>query len=1102
MSAEHGDANRSDRGGLRRPISRRSFLRTTGAAGTVAVAGGVFFSRSGGSALAAAKTMQQPIGLFENDEGWQLSLGTEFPGAQGTFTRVDSVAHSGSYAGALHGDFTGGGNYVECLRTVDALPMNRLDLWVETADADRIGIRLTDSTGQVHQQTLALAATADWQQVSVTDLSAGSYFGGANDGVWHAPAIGVGIVLDKTYLGSKATGTVYVDDVIATTTVPDLALSQAALGNFFLVGSRISVPVLTNGTAVSWTTTDFWGNQVDAGSVAAASDGTAKLRPAISTPGYYVLDATAKNPDGSTLAVGSTTLALLTPFDMQSVTDSPFGIGTHFTGYSADLIPLLTMLGIKNVRNDLGWSEIEQVQGQYTFDTYDSVMARLRAAGIKVLPIVDYTNQFYDDNSTPYTDAGRAAFAKYAAATLDHYKDQVDWVEVYNEFNGGFGDRGDGPADSKPEYYYPLLAATHDALKGVDSAVEVVGPAAAGVPLQWMETVFQLGGLSDLDDVSIHPYVYPTPPESAATSLGATGDLVKKYNNGNSKPIWSTEQGWPTHTGATGVTEQVQAAYLARAYAVALANGIEKFFWYDFMNDGLDPTYNEHNFGIIRNTGDPLGKWVPKPASVAYAAMVRQLTGTHFEKSEQVGADNVSMLFAKGSKSTRVMWTTAGHTQNVTVTTGSPVAVTDLTGATKTYYPALGRVVLSLTGDPIYVAGDQTIQVTPGARLALDPAGNAFVGDNINLTLTIDTTKSGAVQGRFEIAGMSFPVNVAANQTVAIPLKLPVADAAATRKLIGDLIVGQRTARLATDVDVRLPYEFGSKHVLSNGNDTMRVSFANIGPRQLTVNSVTWTIGSQHGTAMQNATVAAGQTVTSDVSLAALPTGTYSTEATLDVANLPGVSAKGTIVILAHDALIPMSNRTINVDGTLDDLSGVQGIHVDLAQDGKNLVNDYGGADDLSGDVWFTYDADNLYLSAAINDDVQYQDQTGANIWQGDSIQFALTPGLPGETGYGYEYGVALTPDGPQVYRWSAITGTTGQVANPTVAVRRGGTDTVYELAIPWAQLAPIIPADGLMSLSMLVNDNDGGGRKGWIEWGSGVGTTKDQSQFKPVMFD
>jgi hypothetical protein len=57
--------------------------------------------------------------------------------------------------------------------------------------------------------------------------------------------------------------------------------------------------------------------------------------------------------------------------------------------------------------------------------------------------------------------------------------------------------------------------------------------------------------------------------------------------------------------------------------------------------------------------------------------------------------------------------------------------------------------------------------------------------------------------------------------------------------------------------------------------------------------------------------------------------------------------------------------------------------------------------------------------------------------------------------------------------------------------------DTVYELALPWSKLAPSEAGDGMLSLSMLVNDNDGAGRKGYVEWGSGIGGSKDAALFK-----
>ena len=62
--------------------------------------------------------------------------------------------------------------------------------------------------------------------------------------------------------------------------------------------------------------------------------------------------------------------------------------------------------------------------------------------------------------------------------------------------------------------------------------------------------------------------------------------------------------------------------------------------------------------------------------------------------------------------------------------------------------------------------------------------------------------------------------------------------------------------------------------------------------------------------------------------------------------------------------------------------------------------------------------------------------------------------------------------------------------------------ETIYELALPWTELKPCEPIDGMISFSVLVNDNDGKGRKGWIEWGSGIGESKDNKLFRAIYLE
>jgi len=58
---------------------------------------------------------------------------------------------------------------------------------------------------------------------------------------------------------------------------------------------------------------------------------------------------------------------------------------------------------------------------------------------------------------------------------------------------------------------------------------------------------------------------------------------------------------------------------------------------------------------------------------------------------------------------------------------------------------------------------------------------------------------------------------------------------------------------------------------------------------------------------------------------------------------------------------------------------------------------------------------------------------------------------------------------------------------------------TTYDVTLPRSipEIAKSIKLGCRMSL--LINDNDGAGRKGWIEWTPGIGQTKDARDYVPL---
>ncbi|MBN2449771.1 MAG: hypothetical protein JXR77_05240 [Lentisphaeria bacterium] len=141
-----------------------------------------------------------------------------------------------------------------------------------------------------------------------------------------------------------------------------------------------------------------------------------------------------------------------------------------------------------------------------------------------------------------------------------------------------------------------------------------------------------------------------------------------------------------------------------------------------------------------------------------------------------------------------------------------------------------------------------------------------------------------------------------------------------------------------------------------------------------------------------------------------------------------------------------------------------------------------------------------LLLEVSVEDDSFFQPYEGAETWKGDSVQIALdtaNDAIEGKVGYDdndHEYALALTPGGPQLHRHAGPEGRLGPVSLAAAAldIRRRDRQTVYRLALPWSELAPLTPFPGrILGFNLIVNDNDGTGRHYWLGLSPGIGEMK-----------
>ncbi|MFC3747752.1 alpha/beta hydrolase fold domain-containing protein [Paenibacillus sp. GCM10012306] len=217
---------------------------------------------------------------------------------------------------------------------------------------------------------------------------------------------------------------------------------------------------------------------------------------------------------------------------------------------------------------------------------------------------------------------------------------------------------------------------------------------------------------------------------------------------------------------------------------------------------------------------------------------------------------------------------------------------------------------------------------------------------------------------------------------------------------------------------------------------------------------------------------------------------------------LKATNDQGTLVQTAMDTLnallIPKLGKPLKIDGNLSDWNDFARFEV---KDVK--IRDWKGEQDLSANGQLSWDANNLYLGVEVTDDKHVQTASGDAIWSGDSIQIGIGIAKPDGTvpSEYHELGAARGDDGTLYkWRWIAPSGfSVGDAIDLKYVIKREDSKTTYEMAIPWEELSrdTALVKKGLkLKFSILVNDNDGDGRRGWVEYNSGIGTAKDIDAF------
>ncbi len=824
--------------------------------------------------------------------------------------------------------------------------------------------------------------------------------------------------------------------------------------------------------------------------------------------GFFTVKAEFKDKATGNISYGETRFSVVNyPYK-----ENPFwGVCVHYQRVldielAADVFK---KAGFSAVRANIGdWRDVETAKGVFQFD--DQRINGLKTVGeygMGSLSLAYGRNEVYSNEMPPHTDEALTHFANYCyeftkKVTEITGEDGV-YIEAWNEYNHTKTFNLD---KRPPEDYAKMLKFIYPKIKAANPKAQIVGFNPSGTAAAWCEKVFEAGGGEFTDIVSIHPYSTLSPEEAGwVTKVKEVKDLMEKYNCGD-KPLWASEAGWSS--GSVG--EDLQAAFAVRMMLLNTSHDlIEKIFWYTAQNHNVS-TPHEQNFGLLRYWANEEIPYEAKPVFLAISNYNALLTGATFVESWESGGDvNVFRYKDTDGKDVIAMYSLSGNANYAIETDAESCEYYDMYGNKSTLYAQGGKFSLMLNDNPIFLKGDFG-KVEVGKNPVVMPQSLHIKGIKNDLcSLAFSDNASQKLTYEFEMSDGIKLLTENPNENIdKIMFRLGSGDNDKIRvkayNQSGLCYIGEIPITYEQGVNVTLsvvPYRNSSSSrwqgvlkVQNNSYDmpvsgTLKVTE----PKDIADKMGIINIGEVSGLSSKSVKFHLPELMEESINLTA-----------------ECILSDGTTLNLGGEYKLSTLDYALTkpkIDGVIDDEEWTVARIVKINDPQKVAIEGYKGPDDLSGEAYLKWDDENFYICVKVNDDAHSHEHGLERIWAGDSIQFAmayekLTSASRTEIGFGLD-----KDNQPKIERTYFMGADPAlNFNNYELAIKRDDETkiTVYELSMPWTNMLPYGVKPGIsrpMYLAMIINDNDTGTRRGWIEYGGGIAVEKDPAQFVELHF-
>ncbi len=814
-------------------------------------------------------------------------------------------------------------------------------------------------------------------------------------------------------------------------------------------------------------------------------------------------------------------------------------IGTHTwqrENYK-EAVSVMSKTNIGGMRVDVPWWHVESTAngaGNYKIwgTTVGNLIEELLANNIHVLPLLSSQSFVYARNHSifPSTEAQLNAYRKYMKFIGEEFaKKGVEYFEIWNEpdvHNGVILD--DGVTEMGGASYMPVYNIAQEEIKRANPNAKVMGAATcwASTSDVFLQQAIDAGWAKTIDVFSGHPY-YRTADEKsvAAQSVIKWKEKIAEAGGPQDIEVWDSECGLTTADSSVA-TDKNQANWMTRKciYMRSMDAG-DVIGLFTFEQRGIVAYDREDMYGNARPyNADQLFNckpYTPKISLLEIAAQCYVMADSEptgiFDKDE-----NVRIYKYKSNKFGKdIISLYSVDTEDVVTLKldAKQLDYYDEFGNMETVYSDDGVYTFTVDERPMYLVGDFCDPEVVEDRFnysqyVINSSKNDFAEIGVTVPSDEYTVEADGGNG-LEIVSTSDVVSKRAVIRVGVTLDKDKQSYVTVRvKKDGKVVQKSQIKIVSNEVVVsKLSATLADKSNLNRWHGEMTVENASQTRAAKGYVKFTYPESFAELKKIDIGIIPKGTTGKIKFSLPEIvEKGEYNVNYDIVLENGETVSSSTKLDF----TMATYAENKPTIDGIIEkgEWAEKSAMYINKESQYKSLIKTepWRGVNDLNGRFVVEWDEDNFYMMADIVDDVHMNDWDGRSTYLGDSLQVGVYYGNQGYivAGQGattfHQLTIAQTNSGAaEAYRhlsqddfWNGE----GYWENYECAITRKGNHTYYEFKIPWSSLLKTgqNPVEGnSLGFSAMVNDNDGTGRRGWLEYASGIGETKDTSLFTAI---